>query len=125
MAVSTRFCFTCVLVAVFSISYQGVSGQVMECAKNAVKSCIDSFRTSGDIEERCKSIETYYNCIETAFMQQCGIGEDVMVHVRELFAKYKCSAPGLHAVSVPGSASGLPAVSALCLLMAALFHMLL
>ncbi|XP_078327146.1 uncharacterized protein LOC111123606 isoform X2 [Crassostrea virginica] len=120
MAISVCFHFT-LFVAALYISYQGVSGQVLECGENAVKSCVDSFKIPADGEKICRSVDTYYNCIEN-FMEQCGIGEDVMVHFRERFAKYKCSAP---AVSVPGSAPGLPAVSALCLLMTAFFHMLL
>nr|XP_022322028.1 uncharacterized protein LOC111123757 [Crassostrea virginica] len=123
MAISVCFHFT-LFVAALYISYQGVSGQGLGCATNAA-TCWTTLTTSGDKEEICKSVETTFNCIENAMKPCGGLSGDILAKAREQVVKYGCSAPGLPAVSLPGSAPGLPAVSALCLLMAALFHMLL
>ncbi|XP_078327149.1 uncharacterized protein LOC111123606 isoform X5 [Crassostrea virginica] len=109
MAISVCFHFT-LFVAALYISYQGASGQSHECETKAA-TCSTSLKISGDKEEICKSVETYFTCIENA-IKQCGLGEDVLAQAREQMAPYGCSA------------SGFPAVSALCLHMAALFHML-
>ncbi|XP_078327148.1 uncharacterized protein LOC111123606 isoform X4 [Crassostrea virginica] len=111
MAISVCFHFT-LFVAALYISYQGASGQSHECETKAA-TCSTSLKISGDKEEICKSVETTFNCIENAYKPCGGLSGDILAKAKEKVAKYGCSAPGL------------PAVSALCLLMAALFHILL
>ncbi|XP_078327145.1 uncharacterized protein LOC111123606 isoform X1 [Crassostrea virginica] len=65
------------------------------------------------IHQLSRSVETTFNCIENAYKPCGGLSGDILAKAKEKVAKYGCSAPGL------------PAVSALCLLMAALFHILL
>ncbi|XP_078327144.1 uncharacterized protein LOC144623052 [Crassostrea virginica] len=120
MAVSTRFYSMCVLlVAVLFISFQGAFG-IFEFQCSALSTCRDSMNSQlpADFEDKeslCKAVDTYFRCTENA-IEQCKLHrylKDVMAKSKELVVNYECSAPGL------------PAVSALCLLMAALFHMLL
>nr|XP_022320786.1 uncharacterized protein LOC111123002 isoform X1 [Crassostrea virginica] len=112
MTVSTRFYSMCVLLVALFISFQGAFGQSLECSTKLL-TCLNGIQAADreDKKDLCKAEDTFFSCVENA-IEQCGLGKDVMDKAKEEMANYKCSAPGL------------PTVSALCLLMAALFHML-
>nr|XP_022320580.1 uncharacterized protein LOC111122862 [Crassostrea virginica] len=92
MAVSTRFYFTCVLVAVFSISYQGVSGQSLDCTTSPV-TCLNSLTLSGDKEEICKSVETYFNCLENVIKQCTLVEDDILAYPRSFWPRMDVPLP--------------------------------
>ncbi|XP_022318599.2 uncharacterized protein LOC111121567 [Crassostrea virginica] len=111
MAVSPKVYFAGILlVVIIIISYEGASAQVVECAKRPF-TCLSNLKTTGEKKEICESAEAYLSCMDKA-LNDCGLEQDVMKKAKDKVKELDCSG------------AGLPVISFVCLLMAAILHKL-
>ncbi|XP_065930558.1 uncharacterized protein [Magallana gigas] len=108
MAVSTRVYVAVLFVMIHVyVGHRGVLGQLSECVTKSA-SCASSLKIIDDKEELCRSVSEYLTCVKNA-LKDCGSNaEDTLKKAEEQMAQHECSS------------AGVPVISVLCLLMAAI-----
>ncbi|XP_048774586.1 uncharacterized protein LOC125679404 [Ostrea edulis] len=118
MAVFGKFYVDALLcMAVLLVSYRGITAQNMQCATKAM-SCLTQFQSAitgkdqNDKDALCSGVSNYLTCTENV-LKECGSQDnDMLDKARKDMEKYECSG------------AGLPVISMLCLVVAALFHVI-
>ncbi|XP_062574738.1 uncharacterized protein LOC134236576 [Saccostrea cucullata] len=116
MAISGRFYIDALaFMVIVIIAYNGVAGQAKDaqCFLSKSSKCRPATGGGGDKEKMCSGLNNYINCIQNV-MKECNVstGKDMLDQAKKQLKDHGCSG------------AGLPVVSVLCLLVAAVFHLM-